>query len=127
MSQSSNTSQKDVTLPSYSQLESQEVEEPKSSSQKSHDSGLSQEHGEMSPNQAVLTEAYKNQEPSQQRSQVTTESSQHESQASSVPTALLSQQGLVSNAAEHAEAVAEGCTKPGSQTTSQPFTEKASQ
>ena len=123
MSQNSNSSQKDKTLPSYSQ----EVGEPKSSSQKSHDSGLSQENGEMSPNQAVLTEAYKNQDQSQQRSQVTNESSQHESQASSVPTALLSQQGLLSNAAEHAEAVGEGCTQPGSQTTSQPFTEKSTQ
>ena len=121
MSQNSNTSEKDQTLPSYSQ----EVGEPKSSSQKSHDSGLSQENGEMSPNRAVLTKAYKSQEPaSQQRSQVTSESSQQKSQASGVATlseANEALQGLVSTVAEHVEA--EARTEPevetGSQTTLQ--------
>ena len=71
MSQNSNSSQKDKTLPSYSQ----EVGEPKS-----QDSGLSQEQGEMSPNQTVLTEAYKSQETSQQKSQAPSQSSQFQSQ-----------------------------------------------
>ena len=127
MSQNSNTSEKDQTLPSYSQ----EVGEPKSSSQKSHDSGLSQENGEMSPNQAELSQAYKSQEPaSKQRSQVTPESSQQKSQTSSVAT--LSQaneaiQGLVSSVAEHVETEAklELELEAGSQTTSQ--TEKPTQ
>ena len=127
MSQNSSSSQKDQSLPSYSQ----EVGEPKSSSQKSHDSGLSQENGEMSPNQAVLTQAYKSQESaSQQRSQVTLESSQPKSQASSVATQSQANeaiQGLVSTVAEHVETTAklELELEAGSQTTSQ--TEKPTQ
>ena len=76
MSQNSNSSQKDQTLPSYSQ----EVGEQKSQEPKSQDSGLSQEQGEMSPNQTVLTEAYKSQETSQQKSQAPSQSSQLQSQ-----------------------------------------------
>ena len=129
MSQNSNSSQKDQTLPSYSQ----EVGESKSSSQKSHNSGPSQEHGEMSPIQTVLTQAYKSQEPaSQQRSQAISVSSQQSSEASCAAT--LSQaneaiQGLVSTVTEHVEAAAktEQEVKAESQTMSKSQTEKSTQ
>ena len=129
MSQNSNSSQKDQILPSYSQ----EVGEPKSSSQKSHDSGLSQEKEEMSPNQIVLTQAYKSQESSQQKSQVDAEPSQQKSQASSIATPSQADQAvkeLVSAVVEHVKATTEVdiVVETGtSQTTSQPKDEKSTQ
>ena len=136
MSQKSKTSENDQTLPSYSHEVTVEVSEPKSSSQKSQDSKLSQEHEEMSSNQAVLTQAYKSQETSQQKSQNSGESSQLrsqlDSQASSVATPSQADkaiQGLISTVVEHVEAAAQ--TEPevsaGSQTTSQSQTEKSTQ
>ena len=140
MSQKSKTSENDQTLPSYSYEVTVEVtvevSEPKSSSQKSQDSKLSQEHEEISSNQAVLTQAYKSQETSQQKSQNSGESSQLrsqlDSQASSVATPSQADkaiQGLISTVVEHVEAAAQ--TGPevsaGSQTTSQSQTEKSTQ